>query len=128
MKFEKHDLTNGMRIPAAAMRISGFDTDEAAQYFTLNNSVVVLKKRMNMPELLKAAWSLNKLSSELWGYAALSCGGCEGLCGSCNGECPYDEEDFSEVPGPFIGYFAEAGVCPAALENLLMSGEIVYGK
>ena len=46
MKFEKHDLSNGMKIPVAAMQISGFGAHEATEYYTLKDTVAVLKKQM----------------------------------------------------------------------------------
>ena len=46
MKFEKFDLAEGMKIPRAALKLSGFGEHEAAEYHTLQDAVVVLKKQM----------------------------------------------------------------------------------
>lgn len=122
MKFEKHDLSDGMRIPAAAMKICGFDPGEPAEYYTLDNAAVVLKKQMTASEVVKAAWSLHKLSAELCFRLTDLCCLCDD-CGKCCGE-PLQRD----IPAPIIQAFHAAGLCPAGLEKLLKTGEIVYGK
>ena len=172
MRFEKHDLREGLKLPCGAMKLAGFQSDEeAAEYHVLRDSIVVLKKQMNASELVRAAWSLQRLSTELCTRLALECGPCEG-CEACreDGGCPYHPLDFAldfdipeelremagipedapvhvellddgeftvsvnhdgpglwDVPAPMMKGLLAAGVCPAALENLLESGETVYG-
>ena len=103
MKFEKFDLAEGMKIPRAALKLSGFGEHEAAEYHTLQDAVVVLKKQMSAPELVRAAWSLQQLSAELCTHLASLCCPHE-CCEDCSedGEsCPYDPMDFAmnfEIP------------------------------
>ena len=173
MKFEKHDLSNGMKIPVAAMQISGFGAHEAAEYFTLKDTVAVLKKQMTALELIRTAWSLQQLAAELCTHLAMLCcprEGCEDCCDD-DGRCPYDALAFAvnfeipddlrekagipegaplhvellddgeitismnhdspglwDVPAPMMQGFLAAGVCPSALEDVLESGEVIYGK
>lgn len=97
MRFEKADLREGMRIPAAALTISGFGAHEAAEYFTLHDAIAVLKKRMNALELIRAAWSLQQLAAELCTRLALQCCPLES-CEHCAGEdgvCPYGPLDYA---------------------------------
>ncbi len=97
MKFEKHDLIDGMKIPVAAMQLSGFGTNEAAEYYTLKDTVVVMKKKMTASELIRAAWSLQQLSAELCTHLAMLCFPHES-CNECSedGEiCPYEALDFA---------------------------------
>lgn len=97
MKFEKHDLTEGMKLPAAAMQLAGFGAHEAAEYHTLKNTVVILKKRMNALELIQAVWSLEELMTELCAHLLEVCRLCDG-CESCGGaeeDCPYDELSYA---------------------------------
>lgn len=70
IQFEKTNSASGITVPAAAMKLSGFAPGEDAQYHTLNDAVVVLKKRMNAAEVIRAAWSLQKLSAELCAHVA----------------------------------------------------------
>jgi len=96
MKFEKHDLAEGMKIPAAAMQLSGFGQHGRAEYYTMPDAVVVLKKNMNALEMIRAAWSLHELCAKLCSHLALCC--CSEDCEACSegGEiCPYDALDFA---------------------------------
>ncbi len=174
MRFDKHELGEGLKIPAAAMTISGFDAEESAEYFTLQNAVAVLKKRMTALELIRAAWSLQQLSAELCTHLAMLCCHCDG-CKDCGGDgehCPaYSPMSFAadvlmpdelrelagipeaaplhiellddgeivigvnhegpglwDVPAPMMQGFLAAGICPAGLEEMLETGEIVYGE
>lgn len=97
MKFEKHNLEEGMKIPVAAFQISGFGQHEAAEYHTLRDAVVVLKKHMSALEIIRAAWSLHELSAMLSSHLALQCFADED-CETCSkdGEtCPYEALDFA---------------------------------
>ena len=97
MKFEKHDLTEGCKLPVAALKLSGFGAHEAAEYHTLTNAVVVLKKRMNALELIRAVWSLHLLSTELSTALSMLCDP-RGSCAECSEDgktCPYDALDFA---------------------------------
>lgn len=168
MKFEKECILGGVLIPPAAMRLSNFGDHEGAEYHTLKNCVVVLKKSMNALELIRAAWALQNLSAKLCARLVDRCSECDGKCGSCDGDCPYCDADFAldvklpdevrevagisedavlhveypgkgqillcenddepglwDVPAPMMACLLSAGICPAALEELLESGEAV---
>ncbi len=98
MKFEKRNTANGITIPPAALKRGGFGPQDGAEYHTLSDCVVVLKKTMNASELIRAAWALINLAAELTGHITRQCEGCEGQCGSCDGECPYHWADFAVDP------------------------------
>ena len=80
MKFIKEITPKGFRLPPAAVKISGFQAGDKAEYHTLNGAMVVLKGQMTAMELLTAARSLHDLSVELNGHLAKVCGQCDG-CG-----------------------------------------------
>ena len=104
MKLDMTTTKNGAIIPPAALRSSGFDPHEGVECHALKDCVVVLKKCMSAPELVRAAWALHMLSANLMAHLAGECGACDGKCGSCDGECPYSESDFSvdmQVPEEF---------------------------
>ena len=95
MKFEKGNTANGINIPPAALKLSGFESGEPAEYHTATNVVVVVKKNMTALELIQAVWSLICLSERLTQKLIAQCSSCEGQCGSCDGECPYHWSDFA---------------------------------
>lgn len=132
MKFEKFDLAEGMKIPRAALKLSGFGEHEAAEYHTLQDAVVVLKKQMSALELIRAAWSLQRLCAELCTHLALLCDPC-GACAECDKEdgnaCSYSPLDFAldfDIPDELR---EQAGIpenAPVHVE-LLEDGEFTVG-
>ena len=104
MKLDIVATKTGAIVPPAALMASGFGTHVDAECNTVNDCVVVLKKRMNASELVRAAWALHELSVNLITHLAGECGACDGKCGSCDGECPYSKADFSvdiQIPEEF---------------------------
>lgn len=170
MKEESKNVYKNLCIPLSTTRRSGIKDGEEVRNYALANAVVVMKKRMTASELIKAAWALHRLSTELCVQLTRQCTKCEGQCGSCDGDCPYSVEDFSldmevpeeireiagiaddailhaefpeeggilirendgepclwDIPTPLMEGFLASGVCPASLEELMRSGEVVYG-
>ena len=173
MRFEKHDLSDGMKIPVAALNLGGFGMHEAAEYHVLKDAIVVLKKQMSAAELSHAVWSLQQLSGELLTHLTDQCCPCDGCAdiGYEGDHCPvYEVSDFAveldipeelrersgipkdvpirvkslndgeitfcvnrgkpglwDVPAPVMRGFLAAGFCPAGLEDVLETGEIIYG-
>ena len=104
MKLDMMITKSGAIIPPAAFKTSDFGAHEGAECHAINDCVVVLKKCMSAPELVRAAWALRILSANLMAHLAGECGACDGKCGSCDGGCPYSEADFSvdmQVPEEF---------------------------
>ena len=95
MRLDTMITKSGAIIPPAAFKASGFGAHEGAECHAINDCVVVLKKCMNAPELVRAAWALRILSANLIAHLAGECGACDGKCGSCNHECPYSKADYS---------------------------------
>ncbi len=97
MTFKKGNLSDDLKIPSGAMKLSCFLPCEDAEYYPLKNMVVVLKKRMDALELIQAAWSLHQLSTELCTHLAMKCCTSEGCsnCGKGEDACPYDAMDFA---------------------------------
>jgi hypothetical protein len=97
MRFEKHDLAEGAKIPRAALKLCGFEPEQSAEYHVLEDAVVVLKKRMNASELIRASWTLQQLAIDLCTHLALQCCPCMD-CEDCSDDgesCPYDALDFA---------------------------------
>ena len=88
MKFIKENAPKGLKIPAAALRISGFPRGERVEIHALDNSIVLLKGHMTAPELVGVIQQLSDLSTELFEHLAEVCGPCEDCAG--NEECPAD--------------------------------------
>ena len=84
MKFLKETTSKGLQIPAAAMKLSGFEGGGKVELHASEDALVVLKQRMTAMELLRAAKSLQKLATDLHVHLAGVCG----PCGGCNGDCP----------------------------------------
>lgn len=128
MRFEKYELDEGMKLPAAELRLCGFDLQQTAECHMLKDAAVVLKKQMNASELIRAAWSLRQLSAELFAALAARCLACNDgeLCGGAATGCPFDPLDFAadiDVPAELRELAGiEEGV-PLHVE-LLEDGEI----
>ena len=127
IRFEMPDHTDSVTIPAAAMTISGFNHGEDAQYQTLSGAVVVLKKRMNASELIRAAWSLKQLSAELLTELAMLCR--DGECADPVKGCPYNALDFThdiDLPDELLEMAGIPKNAPLHLE--LEDGEVVISS
>lgn len=55
MKFVKETTSKGLQIPAAAMKLSGFESGGKVELHASEDTLVVLKQRMTAMELLRAA-------------------------------------------------------------------------
>ena len=127
------------KIPSVVLKMSGITEEDEMEYRTLQDALVLLKRRMSARELIRAAWSLQQLSAELCTHLALHCCPCDGCaddgengrsccpyCGT-DGIClPQDGSELREIPQPLWEGFLAAGVCPAGLEEWMETGEIVY--
>lgn len=94
MKFVKETTSKGLQIPAAAMKLSGFEGGGKVELHASEDALVVLKQRMTAMELLRAAKSLQKLATDLHVHLAGVCG----PCGGCNGDCPVEDGDEVDLP------------------------------
>ena len=130
IRFEKLNPTDSVTIPAAAMKLSGFAPGEDAGYHTLSDAVVVLKKRMNASELIRAAWALKQLSAELCTHLAMQCR--DGECGECADPekgCPYSALDFThdiDLPDELLEMAGIPKGAPLHLE--LEDGEVIISS
>ena len=101
MNIDMKTTKTGINIPPAILEGSGFDPHEGVKVHALSDCVVFLKKCMNAPELIRAAWALFRLSSDMVGALMSRCDGCGGQCGFENTECPYCQADFAlDLPIP----------------------------
>lgn len=87
MKFVRDVTAKGITIPAAALKLCGFEGTEKAELHANPDAMVVLKGKMTAMELIHAAQYLQELSAELTTHLAKVCGQCDG----CGGE--HDDED-----------------------------------
>ena len=94
MKFLKETTSKGLQIPAAAMKLSGFESGGRVELHASEDTLVVLRQRMTAMELLRAAKSLQKLATDLHVHLARICGPCDG----CDGECPFEDGDGVDLP------------------------------
>ena len=65
MKLDMMITKSGAIIPPAAFKTSGFGAHEGAECHAINDCVVVLKKCMSAPELVRAAWALRMVENSL---------------------------------------------------------------
>jgi len=97
MKFIKEMTGKGIQIPAAALKLCGFEGGKQVELHAEPETLVALKASMTAMELIRAAQQLQELSAQLTTHLAKVCG----FCDQCFGEeCPYDdlEADMIAVP------------------------------
>jgi hypothetical protein len=119
MKFVKEVTVSGAFIPKSAMILSGLDEADSLELHTLDDAVVLLKDSMTADEMLSAIESLNELTSGLITHLVNACG----LCPGCTPTC----EDDDDLPSDLTDVLARCGACMNKLDELLASGEIIYG-
>lgn len=95
MKFVKEHTGENLVIPAAALKVSGFEA-EKVELHALKDAVVILKGRMTAMELVNAIDALAQLSTELIVELSKACGHCDG----CEDGCPFDEDEEDEIALP----------------------------
>ncbi len=117
-----------IRVPPVVLERSGLSDAELFSVFALENSVVVLKDTMNAKEVLAAFKSMTGMAQELLVVLALACGQCEESSGACG------EDDAQDGLHPIQNLAPETreillscGVCLDALDELLLTGETIYG-
>ena len=86
MKFVKGMNSNGLAIPAAALKVGGWDDSEASELHVMPGAIVALRGEMTAMEMIHAMESLLKLHDELLVHLCRQCGFCTG----CDGGCPAD--------------------------------------
>lgn len=86
MKFVKETNHNNLTIPAAAMKLSGFDDGVSPELHALPGAVIILQSKMTAMDMIHTMESLLTLHDELLSHLCLQCGFCEG----CEDECPVD--------------------------------------
>lgn len=90
MKFILSNGDKGLKLPYAALKLSGLGEEERLELRILEGTAVLLPTAMTAMELLRAAGSLNELASELLTELACACGPCGdcGLDGTCDAQRP----------------------------------------
>ena len=88
--FAQSSNTNGLHIPAAALKLAELPGDGPLEYRVMPGTVIAYKKQMTAMELVHVANSLQELSDEFFSILCNVCGECE----HCEEECPYDTADF----------------------------------
>ncbi len=116
MKFVKGTTKKKLVIPNTVMELSGFERGAMVELHALTDTVVVLKKRMTAMEIVNAIDALQRLTVDLFGELAETCGACED-CGG--GECPAWARAATEVPEEVR---QEAGI-PAGVKLQAWPGE-----
>lgn len=116
MKFVKGTTKKKLVIPNTVMELSGFERGAMVELHALTDTVVILKKRMTAMELVNAIDALQRLTVDLFGELAKTCGACED-CGG--GECPAWARAAIEVPEEVR---QEAGI-PAGVKLQAWPGE-----
>ena len=116
MKFVKGTTKKKLVIPNTVMELSGFERGAMVELHALTDTVVVLKKRMTAMEIVNAIDALQRLTVDLFGELAKTCGACED-CGG--GECPAWARAAIEVPEEVR---QEAGI-PAGVKLQAWPGE-----
>lgn len=96
MKFEKETNVKGAFVPRSALNLCDFKENEALDLHTLPGAALIIRKHMTAAELVETVDALTTVSTHLINHLIQSCGNCDG-CG-VDGECPYDEPDYIELP------------------------------
>lgn len=125
MKFILNRGKKGVRVPNAALKLSGFGPVEQGELHPLSDALVILKRTMTVPELARAAGQLQDLSARLSVHIARACGPCDS-CGACSLDLS-ELTDLPGIPAETVGMMAAAKVCLANLVELAKEDEVVYG-
>lgn len=126
LKFHKTLSQNGIRLPNAVFRVSGFGVNEEAEVRPIQDAVVILKRHMTALELVSVAQSLHALSMELAEVLIKACG----LCRDCEAGCPQDAPDQllrQGLSADTLEALLEAGVCLGQLAKLTKGDRVIYG-
>ena len=86
MKFIKEMTGKGILIPAAALKLCGFEGGKQVELHAESQTLVALKASMTAMELIRAAQQLQELSAQLTTHLAKVCGPCDGCS---DGICPF---------------------------------------
>ncbi len=126
LKFNKTLSPDGLRLPGAVFRISGFASNEEAEVRPIQDAVVVLKRRMTALELAGAIQSLHTLSTELGTELVKA----SGLCRDCAQGCPKDAPDQllrQGLSADTLEGLLETGICLGRLARLTREDRVIYG-
>ena len=142
MKFVKEVTGEKMAIPAAALKLCGFENGDKAELHALPSAAIILKQKMTAMEVIQAMDALHQLTVDLSVHLARASGPCDG----CDGDCPFDgldgqeialpdylrdeagyDHDLRDVPPYLLEMLAASGICIGELEERLMLEDTVYG-
>ena len=114
-----------MAIPAAALKLCGFENGDKAELHALPSAAIILKQKMTAMEVIRAMDALHQLTVDLSVHLARASGPCDG----CDGDCPFDGLDGQEIalPDYLLEMLAASGICIGELEERLMLEDTVYG-
>lgn len=96
MKFVKEVTGEKMAIPAAALKLCGFENGDKAELHALPSAAIILKQKMTAMEVIRAMDALHQLTVDLSVHLARASGPCDG----CDGDCPFDGLDGQEIALP----------------------------
>ena len=85
-----------MAIPAAALKLCGFENGDKAELHALPSAAIILKQKMTAMEVIQAMDALHQLTVDLSVHLARASGPCDG----CDGDCPFDGLDGQEIALP----------------------------
>ena len=95
MKFVKEVTGEKMAIPAAALKLCGFENGDKAELHALPSAAIILKQKMTAMEVIQAMDALHQLTVDLSVHLARASGPCDG----CDGDCPFDGLDMTMICG-----------------------------
>lgn len=96
MKFVKEVTGEKMAIPAAALKLCGFENGDKAELHALPSAAIILKQKMTAMEVIQAMDALHQLTVDLSVHLARASGPCDG----CDGDYPFDGLDGQEIALP----------------------------
>lgn len=96
MKFVKEVAAEKLTVPAAALRLCGFESGDKLELHSLPSAAIIHKRNMTAMEVIQAIDALHQLTVELSVHLARACG----PCNRCEGECPFEDlrEDDITLP------------------------------
>lgn len=92
MKFLREISPKGLRILPAELKLAGFPQDDKAEVHVMDDTIVILKRKMTAMELIDTARQLHELATDLYINLLRVCGHCE----DCENACTFNADFYDD--------------------------------